>query len=419
MFENKTHPDIKVLNVVYWEHLESSVFPSQTKAIMKRLIEGGIDVKLIVIAGLSNYINYRKNSKYFTKLQNDLKGRIFLRITLERFGKGITRKILMSEIKKCSKKNKNLIIQSRYPSIVLWASQLKKFFPEMKVIYDIRGITAVETEYTQKKEGSLSTDIRKRIAHIDKVEKQAASVSDYCFMVSEGMKEYFCTTHGTLGEKTTILPCSVDEKLFTYDELKRIDKRKVLGLTDNIVFLYCGSAHCWQLPEMIIDLFRKIKSRIENAYLLILTDNIDYFSSACASLMKNSYSIFSVPHVDVPGYMLAADYGFLLRETSPLNYVSSPVKLGEYLCTGLPVISTDAINMLFTENFSALKDSILMLDWQKQSEWEERLNHFITRSRHLDRCALAEKGNTFFSRTNAVSKIKHIYCELTGIGSNA
>lgn len=41
---------------------------------------------------------------------------------------------------------------------------------------------------------------------------------------------------------------------------------------------------------------------------------------------------------EVPEYLLAADYGLLIRENSITNYVASPVKFAEYLSCGLKVI---------------------------------------------------------------------------------
>ena len=41
---------------------------------------------------------------------------------------------------------------------------------------------------------------------------------------------------------------------------------------------------------------------------------------------------------EVPKYLLAADYGLLIRENTVTNQVASPVKFAEYLACGLPVI---------------------------------------------------------------------------------
>ena len=44
-----------------------------------------------------------------------------------------------------------------------------------------------------------------------------------------------------------------------------------------------------------------------------------------------------------PEYLAAADLGLLLRDQTTLNRVASPVKFGEYLASGTPVIMTPQI----------------------------------------------------------------------------
>jgi glycosyltransferase involved in cell wall biosynthesis len=42
----------------------------------------------------------------------------------------------------------------------------------------------------------------------------------------------------------------------------------------------------------------------------------------------------------VPAYLAASDVGFLLRQDNPVNHVASPVKFGEYLASGLAVVTS-------------------------------------------------------------------------------
>jgi hypothetical protein len=54
-------------------------------------------------------------------------------------------------------------------------------------------------------------------------------------------------------------------------------------------------------------------------------------------------TVVSVPHEEVAGYLAAADVGLLLREPCAVNEVASPVKFGEYLASGTPVILSEGI----------------------------------------------------------------------------
>jgi len=46
---------------------------------------------------------------------------------------------------------------------------------------------------------------------------------------------------------------------------------------------------------------------------------------------------------ELPRYLAAADIGFLLRETDPVNAVASPVKFAEYLAAGLGVVTSPGL----------------------------------------------------------------------------
>jgi glycosyltransferase involved in cell wall biosynthesis len=51
----------------------------------------------------------------------------------------------------------------------------------------------------------------------------------------------------------------------------------------------------------------------------------------------------NVPHGEVPDHLAAADLGLLLRAKSIASVVSSPIKFGEYLASGLPAVLNTGI----------------------------------------------------------------------------
>jgi glycosyltransferase involved in cell wall biosynthesis len=62
-----------------------------------------------------------------------------------------------------------------------------------------------------------------------------------------------------------------------------------------------------------------------------------------AGIDEQQTSVVSVPPQEVPRYLAASDVGLLLRDDSIVNRVASPVKFGEYLAAGLPVIITEGL----------------------------------------------------------------------------
>jgi glycosyltransferase involved in cell wall biosynthesis len=54
-------------------------------------------------------------------------------------------------------------------------------------------------------------------------------------------------------------------------------------------------------------------------------------------------TVASVPHGEVPGYLSAADLAFAPIRTAPSRRFCSPVKVGEYWATGLPIVITEGV----------------------------------------------------------------------------
>ena len=59
-----------------------------------------------------------------------------------------------------------------------------------------------------------------------------------------------------------------------------------------------------------------------------------------AGFLSTDYTIRSVPAQNVPRLLVAADLGLMLRDDSLTNRVASPIKFGEYMAAGVPVIIT-------------------------------------------------------------------------------
>lgn len=136
-------------------------------------------------------------------------------------------------------------------------------------------------------------------------------------------------------------PCSVRSDLFRFDAAARERIRAELGMReDEWVFVYAGSLASWQKVENVVQIVRAWPQGGRQARLLILSgDPADRLVAAEPPGPRPRIVVRRVPHLEVPGYLSAADAGFLLREDVTLNRVASPTKLGEYLACGLPVIT--------------------------------------------------------------------------------
>jgi glycosyltransferase involved in cell wall biosynthesis len=123
------------------------------------------------------------------------------------------------------------------------------------------------------------------------------------------------------------------------EEVQRRTLRASIGVSeDELLLVYSGSLgpqYC--VPEMLQLL--DVLNEEHKARLLVLTGSPDYLHSfdegARAKLL-----VFNLPATEVPRYLGAADAALAIRKGSPSMRAVSPVKLGEYLMCGLPVVAT-------------------------------------------------------------------------------
>ncbi len=117
--------------------------------------------------------------------------------------------------------------------------------------------------------------------------------------------------------------------------------RQELGLDPSTnIYAYSGSLHPWQNFEECIDLFM-FRSKNTNAHLLALIVQSDLEAARQIlqdKVPQHQYTLLSLPHHMVHEYLLACDFGILLRDDNVVNWTSKPIKALEYKNAGLVVV---------------------------------------------------------------------------------
>lgn len=132
-----------------------------------------------------------------------------------------------------------------------------------------------------------------------------------------------------------------DENFFRIDNEKRGERRKELGYknTDQ-VWVYTGSlgpAYAW---DKLLELLRFFLFRGENVKLLVLTRTPDFIQDKLPVDLLERIKLVRTEFSNIPDYLNAGDLGISLRMPAPSLSGLFPIKLGEYLLTGLPVFAS-------------------------------------------------------------------------------
>lgn len=208
-----------------------------------------------------------------------------------------------------------------------------------RVVFDVHGVSPEESE--------LYGAHPSRVKALAELEKELLGNVDLRIFVSERMRTYYERKYNTKSPAYTLLPCCVHSQKFTMSEDARQLKRKELNIEDRFVLLYLGTLTLWQWPEAMFSIYAQIYQQRKDSLFYLLLPESDHAAAhqflEKYQISKESYRLNSLPHDQVGSVIGAADAGFLLREQSPINYVSSPTKFGEYMAAGVPVIATENI----------------------------------------------------------------------------
>lgn len=204
-------------------------------------------------------------------------------------------------------------------------------------IYDVRGAVAEEVALKCGKRGL-------KYKYILHKELNEFRKSDRLVCVSKNLKDYITAKIGR--KDAIIIPSCVEEKMFFYDSKVRKEIRAKYYLTDDKkVICYSGGLSTWQRINDIIKLFEQIAKTDENYRFIFLTNQDKQLQEIIlkTTLPIKRCIILWCLHEQVYQYLSAADAGIIMREDTIVNNVSSPIKIGEYLSCGLPIIMTKGI----------------------------------------------------------------------------
>lgn len=144
------------------------------------------------------------------------------------------------------------------------------------------------------------------------------------------------------GFRPVVLPCGVDTAVFQPfpGEVQRI--RADLGLPGRL-FVYAGKTGGCYLVEPMMDFVAAYRSTVEEVSLLVLTTGPSAAFEDLARARRIPCIVRSASREAMPGYLSACDAGLSFRLSAPSQRAASPVKNGEYLACGLPVVTTAGI----------------------------------------------------------------------------
>lgn len=180
---------------------------------------------------------------------------------------------------------------------------------------------------------------------------------------------------GCSAEKVHVVFNGRDSTLFNSGNAEsRARIRQELGIDAGVPLVaYVGSLGPQYCVSEMIALFERIVSRCDESHFLVLTGSPDLMLSVLKNYPQISklVTVMSVPGNQVAQYLSSADLGLAFREYTFSMQAVAPIKLGEYLLCGVPVVATNGIgdSHFIDEEAGLLVDSNDPETFEAVSDW--------------------------------------------------
>ncbi|HEY5474664.1 MAG TPA: glycosyltransferase, partial [Candidatus Limnocylindrales bacterium] len=174
-------------------------------------------------------------------------------------------------------------------------------------LLDIRGAEAAELALVFR--GSRSAAVPKALARATAAERRAVEGADAYLCVSERLAEYMSDAYGMDRSLSVVCPCGPGEG-FLYSDALREHWRRHLDADEGVrIALYAGSLAPWQMPSWTLAAMDAMAA--EWPRFLGVFAVADPSVGSLSAVGRPWLRVVSVPNIDVPGLMCAADVGLL------------------------------------------------------------------------------------------------------------
>ena len=248
-----------------------------------------------------------------------------------------------------AKKNQYSIVHCRsyIPSLVGMYLKKKMGIP---FLFDMRGFWA--DERLDGEIWRISNPVYRFIYnYFKRKEKQFLLNADHIVSLTQNAKDEIISWR--LSSKLlpiTVIPCCVDMELFNPELVVQEKKKRALKELDipvgaNIIS-YIGSLGTWYMLKEMLAFVKEYGRANENTYFLVLTGEPPEMVMAAAEnagINRDILRIKKVIRTEMPLYISLGKISIFFIKPSYSKKASSPVKQGELMAMGVPVVCNSAV----------------------------------------------------------------------------
>lgn len=262
---------------------------------------------------------------------------------------------------------------------------IASLFVPLRLLFDIRGLMAEEyVDAGRWRRRSLAFRLTKL------VERRAIRRADGAVVLTEAARRLLFRDGDP---RVAVIPCCVDASGPAGPAARSRRIRARLALGDRPVLTYIGKFGGWYLQREMVDFFARARRVIPDLHFLVLSQS-DPSLVLCeferAGVPGTAYTIARADPAEVGAYLALADAAIAFIRPCHSKLASSPTKIGEYLVSGLPVVTGAGIGDVdrLLEQYDV---GVVLQSFEPASldEGVRRLSARMAEAGHAERCRRA------------------------------
>lgn len=251
------------------------------------------------------------------------------------------------------------------------------------------------------------------------LEEKAAKFATVIASGTKFMQERLNTEWETKA-KFIKLPTAANEKKFIYNAKDRQEIRDKLNISDDTWLLYYpGKFGDLYYKEEFAWMYKWLKEEEPKFHLLIVTPHTDeevkrLFDSA--KVLPKDYTITHSDYMNIHKYNSASDFAIISVPPGPSKKFTSSIKVGEYLCSGLPFLVTRGVSedYIYAEEKSV---GVVVDDFTKEEIKKAlpKIREYLQKDKEILRRHCREIGLDYRGFSNLNKRFKLAMSYVTGV----
>ncbi|UCS92001.1 hypothetical protein KZP23_14875 [Echinicola marina] len=200
-----------------------------------------------------------------------------------------------------------------------------------------------------------------------------------------------------------------DADRFTFSTQDRERVRQALGIRETEkLWVYTGSLGPQYALKEMLGIFELYQTKQPNSRFLILVNHKEHLGHAIPKGLKDKLIFRSLPFQEIPAHLSAADIAFSLRLPAWSMRGVAPIKLGEYLLMGLPVIASTGIG-----DTEILLQGLpfVHLYYHREKDRKERAVEWVKDLSTVDRQEIRDFALAHFSLNKSIAEYSKVINE--------